>query len=239
LGPERVLKVFLGAFFFFTDWTEQEVGKLAPAAPIPVFGIVGFTQLSSGTSESNRVGFLTIFSSLANVIFHTALCFLGVHLIVITNKMVGLLEGEPVYKIVEVSFFPVSATPAALSDSQKKQEAAFIGELNKLLTDKYFFFSYTHDLSNTLQRRQSMTAERLSEPLHKRFDNRFFWNKSMMEGLIKLEYSEWILPIMRGKYVTNLAQDDSLLYFVVSHVFCRTACNLSSPSCSGGRLISS
>lgn len=128
--------------------------------------------------------------------------FLGPYLILLTNRtLVGIIDNEAVYKITDATFIQVSPTPVALSDSQKKQENAFLGELNKLLTDRYFFFSYTFDLSNSLQRRNAMSPEQLSQPLYKRFDNRFFWNRSLVDILIsKGEFADWILPILRGKY---------------------------------------
>ena len=48
------------------------------------------------------------------------------------------------------------------------------------------WFSYGWDLTNTLQRQQDLLeAGRSAEPMWKKADDRFFWNKHLMSKLIE------------------------------------------------------
>ncbi|XP_063290313.1 phosphatidylinositide phosphatase SAC2 [Pelobates fuscus] len=86
------------------------------------------------------------------------------------------------------------------SKEKEKLERRLLEELFKMFMDSdSFYYSSTYDLTNSVQR-QSM-GDKGKIPLWQRVDDRFFWNKHMMEDLIKLEdplRSFWILPIIQG-----------------------------------------
>ncbi|CAH2323273.1 phosphatidylinositide phosphatase SAC2 isoform X1 [Pelobates cultripes] len=86
------------------------------------------------------------------------------------------------------------------SKGKEKLERRLLEELFKMFMDSdSFYYSSTYDLTNSVQR-QSM-GDKGKIPLWQRVDDRFFWNKHMMEDLIKLEdplRSFWILPIIQG-----------------------------------------
>ncbi|XP_077437868.1 phosphatidylinositide phosphatase SAC2 isoform X5 [Vanacampus margaritifer] len=59
--------------------------------------------------------------------------------------------------------------------------------------------SPTYDLTNTVQRQGDL--ERSELPLWKQVDDRFFWNKHMIQDLVDLqttEVDEWVIPIIQG-----------------------------------------
>ncbi|XP_075703855.1 phosphatidylinositide phosphatase SAC2 [Rhinoderma darwinii] len=61
-----------------------------------------------------------------------------------------------------------------------------------------FYFSRTYDLTNSVQRQSS---SEMRPALWRRVDERFFWNRQMLQDLIELqdEHREfWILPIIQG-----------------------------------------
>lgn len=62
------------------------------------------------------------------------------------------------------------------------------------------YFSYSYDITNTLQRIREMGEASLSKPLFKRADSRFFWNHYMLQSFLKADddISRFILPIMMG-----------------------------------------
>ncbi|XP_017664670.1 PREDICTED: phosphatidylinositide phosphatase SAC2 isoform X2 [Lepidothrix coronata] len=62
-----------------------------------------------------------------------------------------------------------------------------------------FYYSLTYDLTNSVQR-QSM-CEKTNLSLWRKVDDRFFWNKHMIEDLISIDNAEvdfWIIPIIQG-----------------------------------------
>ncbi|XP_073540702.1 phosphatidylinositide phosphatase SAC2 isoform X2 [Phyllobates terribilis] len=62
-----------------------------------------------------------------------------------------------------------------------------------------FYYSWTYNLTNSVQRQS--TTEVLDQPLWRRVDERFFWNRQMLQDLMELEEDHgrsWILPIIQG-----------------------------------------
>nr|XP_020642162.1 phosphatidylinositide phosphatase SAC2 isoform X2 [Pogona vitticeps] len=68
-----------------------------------------------------------------------------------------------------------------------------------LMDSDSFYYSLTYDLTNSVQRQSA--CEKTTLPLWKKVDDRFFWNKHMIEDLINICKSEvdfWIIPIIQG-----------------------------------------
>ncbi len=104
----------------------------------------------------------------------------------------------------------VKAVPWRPRDQAKtleKLERRLHDEIVKLFNENCsFYFSYLGDLTNSLQR-QYAARETLSPdaadrpPLWQRADDRFFFNKSMLQEIINLEDSRadpWLLPVIQG-----------------------------------------
>ncbi|KAL2083635.1 hypothetical protein ACEWY4_021408 [Coilia grayii] len=62
-----------------------------------------------------------------------------------------------------------------------------------------FYYSLTYDLTNTVQRQGA--ADKSDLPIWKRVDDRFFWNKHMIQELLNLEVPQvdfWVVPVIQG-----------------------------------------
>ncbi|XP_054168890.1 phosphatidylinositide phosphatase SAC2-like [Oppia nitens] len=100
------------------------------------------------------------------------------------------------------------------TETKDKCEKRLLDELYKMFTEtESFYYSLTGDLTNSLQRqyKQKQTETKAkdsddlqtSPPLWKRVDNRFFWNKVMLQSILDCQFSgpvvdKWILPIIQG-----------------------------------------
>ncbi|XP_067657111.1 phosphatidylinositide phosphatase SAC2-like isoform X2 [Haliotis asinina] len=84
---------------------------------------------------------------------------------------------------------------------KEKFERRIIEELLKMYNDSdFFYYSDTYDLTNSLQRQHQETYDKTA-PLWRRVDDRFFWNKHMLQELMEtedLQADPWILPIIQG-----------------------------------------
>lgn len=58
-----------------------------------------------------------------------------------------------------------------------------------------FYFSYDHDISNTLSHENGMAS---SLPLWKRFDRLFFWNHHLIKPFMDIGLDSLVLPLMQG-----------------------------------------
>ncbi|XP_026164905.1 phosphatidylinositide phosphatase SAC2 isoform X1 [Mastacembelus armatus] len=83
---------------------------------------------------------------------------------------------------------------------KERLERRLLDELYKIFMDSdSFYYSMTYDLTNSVQRQGD--SEKSSLPLWKQVDDRFFWNKHMIQDLIDLQVPEvdfWVMPIIQG-----------------------------------------
>ncbi|AWP14325.1 Phosphatidylinositide phosphatase SAC2 [Scophthalmus maximus] len=83
---------------------------------------------------------------------------------------------------------------------KERLERRLLDELDKIFMDSdSFYYSLTYDLTNTVQRQGD--SEKTSLPLWKQVDDRFFWNKHMIQDIIDLQVPEvdhWVIPIIQG-----------------------------------------
>ncbi|XP_047356011.1 phosphatidylinositide phosphatase SAC2 isoform X2 [Vespa velutina] len=89
---------------------------------------------------------------------------------------------------------------------KEKFEKRILEELNKIFTETdSFFYCETGDITNSLQRlcvaEIEETKSNQYKPLWQRVDDRFFWNKHMLQDIINLKTNKadcWILPVIQG-----------------------------------------
>ncbi|KAK2852569.1 hypothetical protein Q7C36_007770 [Tachysurus vachellii] len=83
---------------------------------------------------------------------------------------------------------------------KERLEKRLLDELYKIFMDSdSFYYSLTYDLTNTVQRQGASGKSDL--PLWKRVDDRFFWNKHMLQDLVNLQVPDvdfWVVPIIQG-----------------------------------------
>ncbi|XP_044295993.1 phosphatidylinositide phosphatase SAC2 isoform X2 [Varanus komodoensis] len=86
------------------------------------------------------------------------------------------------------------------SKEKERLERRLLEELFKMFMDSdSFYYSLTYDLTNSVQRQSA--CEKANLPLWKKVDDRFFWNKHMIEDLLNIgkpEVNSWIIPIIQG-----------------------------------------
>jgi hypothetical protein len=115
----------------------------------------------------------------------------------------GRLKGHMVYKVIATEFLPLRERPLHDLDEDK-----YLNLLKAFLKAGPMYFSYSFDLTNCIQRQAQSD---LSQPLWKRADDRFFWNKFVQSDLIDFRTSgsrqshgqqlgadPYILPIIFG-----------------------------------------
>ena len=99
------------------------------------------------------------------------------YIIVITKAQpMGRLRGHMLYRVVATEFLSLRERPVHDPD-----EDTYLSYLKGLLHKGPMYFSYSLDLTNTFQRQAESD---LSQPLWKRADDRFFWNRFVQTDLI-------------------------------------------------------
>ncbi|XP_054840087.1 phosphatidylinositide phosphatase SAC2 isoform X1 [Eublepharis macularius] len=86
------------------------------------------------------------------------------------------------------------------SKEKERLERRLLEELFKMFMDSdSFYYCLTYDLTNSVQRQSA--CEKANLPLWKKVDDRFFWNKHMIQDLISIGSSEvdfWVTPVIQG-----------------------------------------
>ncbi|KAJ1550616.1 hypothetical protein HK096_005959, partial [Nowakowskiella sp. JEL0078] len=124
----------------------------------------------------------------------------GDHLIVVTGReKAAELDGKIIYKLTGHQFVSISST-TRITERQAEDDKVFKLLLDDILGSKFFYFSYDFDLTHSLQRRAKLNK---LDPLWKRADDRFFWNKPLSQKLVAStlkgeDASNFILPITVG-----------------------------------------
>ncbi|EHY52341.1 Phosphatidylinositol-3-phosphatase SAC1 [Exophiala dermatitidis] len=131
------------------------------------------------------------------------------YVIVITKAQpMGRIRGHMVYKVVATEFLPLRERPVHDPD-----EDTYLSYLKALLISGPMYFSYSFDVTSSFQRQSESD---LSQPLWKRADDRFFWNRFVQTDLIDFRMGDgrsgglrgqqqpgidpYILPVMFGMF---------------------------------------
>jgi hypothetical protein len=153
--------------------------------PKRIFGIIGIIELSRGP-------YLVVIKS---------------------RKEVGLMDGNKIWKIGSTEIHPLYTETAAamVTLTQAEDDKKYLALVKQILSLP-LYFSYDFDITNTYQRRAAWTKEKALEPLYKKADIRFWWNRYLLAPFLNPvptstdgvpsatpdQYSRFILPVMMG-----------------------------------------
>ena len=159
----------------------------------------GSIRLGGNNAKADASKTLTIYGILGLIRLHTT-----EFLIVITSrKKVAQILASDIYMATDFRVFPVNkeAKPSLLKHPVEK---TLLGLLKSHLYSAPFYFSYSYDLTSSMQRQASLGAD-ASKPLWQRADDRFFWNRYLQTRLIEhtsdnptQDLSRYILPCVFG-----------------------------------------
>ncbi|KAJ1677551.1 Phosphoinositide phosphatase sac1, partial [Spiromyces aspiralis] len=138
-------------------YTNNEVERKLPQRVVDAVGILGMIKLQSGQ-----------------------------HLIIITKQsQVGVIRGQPVYKVDETQILPLSTHRQALTKETDQVEEKYQGLIKQALSIKSYFYSPGYDLTSSIQRQQHHHQQQQQQQLWERADDRFFFNRYVSEPLIQ------------------------------------------------------
>lgn len=108
-------------------------------------------------------------------------------IIVITSRTPSCrLLSHPIYLANDFRLLPLSNLSSSQAILDNPVERELVSLVEQGLRAGRLWFSYGWDLTNSLQRQQDIIeAGRSGEPMWKKADDRFFWNKHLMAKLIE------------------------------------------------------
>ncbi|KAI8376741.1 SacI homology domain-containing protein [Choanephora cucurbitarum] len=171
-----VLSPTTGASLVIQRETGQvELSDIVPSASeqeiaLDVYGILGFIKLLAGE-----------------------------YLLTITKReKVGSIQDKVIYRVGAFQILPLPHNMNKLNEEKRAQEQKYVSLLEQHLKNNTFYFSYDYDLTQSVQRQAQLVNP--NEPLYKRADERFFWNRFISSKLIdaSVDLSSFVLPVLQG-----------------------------------------
>ncbi|KAI8382402.1 SacI homology domain-containing protein [Blakeslea trispora] len=123
----------------------------------------------------------------------------GEYMLTITKReKVGLIQDKVIYRVGAFQILPLAHNMNSLNEEKRTQEQKYVSLLEQHLKNNTFYFSYDYDLTQSVQRQAQLTN--LNEPLYKRADERFFWNRFISSKLMdaSVDLSAFVLPVIQG-----------------------------------------
>ena len=156
-----------------------------------ISGVLGWINLVSGPA-------LIVATGKQKVVFELSLPFLNFlywHLIYFLFQLGDLSSANHgVYQLTSHEILPFARTENHLTTGQQKESATFLAMLSQTLSTPHFYFSYSCDLSHSVQRKfnqgsssstpggsSSFSPETTVIGMFTQWDERFVWNRYLLE----------------------------------------------------------
>ena len=130
------------------------------------------------------------------------------YMLVITKRsQVGMIGGHFVYSVDGTELVPLTMGASSrfkASDAKTTEEARFLGILNNLDLTRSFYFSYSYDITNTLQHNiiteRAAIAKGTPYPHEQDHNPMFVWNSFLLQPAIErmAKPFDWCLPVIHG-----------------------------------------
>jgi hypothetical protein len=124
----------------------------------------------------------------------------GPYLIVVTGReRIGTIGTHDVWKVTAIDTIAFARSTRHLSEIQIQHNQVYVRMVQTVFQTVGFYYSSTYDLTHTLQRLENSTPGFKLMPLYERADQRFIWNKHLLQDFISQpELTHFALPIMHG-----------------------------------------
>ncbi|KAI1193869.1 SacI homology domain-containing protein [Nemania serpens] len=132
------------------------------------------------------------------------------YMLLITKKStVAMIGGRYVYQVDGTELIPLTP-PKYKTDARNPEESRFLGILNHLDLTRSFYYSYSYDITRTLQhnirREREALARELPGVAHRDDNNMFVWNSHLLRPASDSlsNQFDWCRPIIHG-YIDQAA----------------------------------
>ncbi|KAL8831447.1 MAG: hypothetical protein Q9191_000858 [Dirinaria sp. TL-2023a] len=126
-------------------------------------------------------------------------------LLITKRSQVAMIGGHYIYQIDGTDLVPLTAPSSSrFRLDRDAEEARFVGILHNLDLSRSFYFSYSYDITRTLQytiiREQGGFKPNQSGIPEHRFNSMFVWNHHLLDPALKALRNtyDWCLPIVHG-----------------------------------------
>ncbi|KAK6332402.1 phosphatidylinositol-3,5-bisphosphate 5-phosphatase [Orbilia brochopaga] len=129
------------------------------------------------------------------------------YMLVITRKsIVAMLGGHYIYQIESTDLIPIVSSTSTKKADKNPEEGRFMGIFGNLDLTRNFYFSYSYDITRTLQYNLSKARQALKNGLRPSltssadYNEMFAWNHYMLQPALQYMTNtfDWCLPLLHG-----------------------------------------
>lgn len=185
----------------------SDVGNLSVAEDDIVYTKKEMSELLSAVGDGNKsTGGMKLKCSTWGLLGFVRFTGTYYMLLITKRSQVAMIGGHYVYQIDGTELVPLvtSQNSRFKPDSRNAEETRFLGILNNLDLSRSFYFSYSYDITNTLQhnilKERDAMAQNLPRPYPPEYNDMFVWNNYLLRPAtvaLKNTY-DWCLPIIHG-----------------------------------------
>lgn len=125
-------------------------------------------------------------------------------LLITKRSQVAMIGGHYVYQVDDTELVSLTVPSSRFAIDRDAEEARFVGTLNNLDLTRSFYFSYSYDITRTLQHnivreRQILRQSHANIP-ERTHNSMFVWNHHLLEPASRALRNtyDWCLPIIHG-----------------------------------------
>lgn len=123
-------------------------------------------------------------------------------LLITKRSQVAVIGGHYIYQIDATDLISLGAPSLTRLGLDQDEESRFVSILHNLDLNRSFYFSYTYDITHSLQHnimieRENMHAKHRSR---KQYNTMFVWNSFLLQSSLSVfqDPFDWCLPIVHG-----------------------------------------
>ncbi|XP_044746313.1 phosphatidylinositol-3-phosphatase SAC1-A [Coccinella septempunctata] len=162
--------------------------------------VLNVGQIPAANSKKDFCGFLGTINLLA-----------GRYLVIATQRqLVGYIAGHAIWRLAKAELIPYCRSTLHLNQDQLVDNNTHIAMIEQVLSTPYLYFSYSYDLTHTLQRLHDIGPDFWSQSLVERADHRFMWNGNLLKGLKRPDLRNFCLPLLHGFISINQCRINGL-----------------------------
>lgn len=123
----------------------------------------------------------------------------GRYLLIATQReLVGFIAGHSIWKLAGSKLVPYFKSAIHINNSQLADNAVYVNMIESVLATPYFYFSYSYDLTHSMQRLHSAGPAFQNQSILARADPRFVWNSHLLKSFSSSEFQNFTLPLLHG-----------------------------------------
>lgn len=123
----------------------------------------------------------------------------GKYLVLATaREFIGFIDGHLIWKLAGTKLIPYAKSTIHINSEQLEDNAKYLSMIQNVLNTPSFYFSYSYDISHTMQRLHKLGPESGTQSLLSRADMRFVWNQHFLKGFANSDFKNFTLPIIHG-----------------------------------------